>query len=173
MVDQFFATYGFLKHFDTKMVYLSICLYIYIYIYLYIHLKKCSGKWKFQGKISQLVSMHLIWNFDGSLVEHQSCYKQNFKFLAVQEPNFLEPKFRQNWPLTGFCMYIGPASVFFLYLDLSSVLCRGCFSDVFGLPYRLASLLIYIYIYLPKTKKFGCVGRGDLTSLFFSKVVKY
>ena len=29
------------------------------------------------------------------------------------------------------------------------------------------------YIYLPKTKKFGCVGRGDLTLLFFSKVVKY
>ena len=27
-------------------------------------------------------------------------------------------------------------------------------------------------IYLPKTKKFGCVGRGDLTSLFFSKVAK-
>ena len=26
---------------------------------------------------------------------------------------------------------------------------------------------------LPKTKKFGCMGRGDLTSLFFSKVVKY
>ena len=26
---------------------------------------------------------------------------------------------------------------------------------------------------LPKTKKFDCVGRGDLTSLFFSKVVKY
>ena len=25
---------------------------------------------------------------------------------------------------------------------------------------------------LPKTKKFGCMGRGDLTSLFFSKVVK-
>ena len=32
---------------------------------------------------------------------------------------------------------------------------------------------IRISIYLPKTKKFGCVGRGDLTSLFFSKVVKY
>ena len=31
---------------------------------------------------------------------------------------------------------------------------------------------IYIYVYLPKTKKFGCVGRGDLTSLFLSKVVK-
>ena len=27
--------------------------------------------------------------------------------------------------------------------------------------------------YLPKTEKFGCVGRGDLTCLFFSKVVKY
>ena len=26
---------------------------------------------------------------------------------------------------------------------------------------------------LPKTKKFGCVGMGDLTSLFFSKAVKY
>ena len=25
---------------------------------------------------------------------------------------------------------------------------------------------------LPKTKKFGCVDRGDLTILFFSKVVK-
>ena len=30
----------------------------------------------------------------------------------------------------------------------------------------------HIYVYLPKTKKFGCVGRGDLTSLFFSKVAK-
>ena len=26
---------------------------------------------------------------------------------------------------------------------------------------------------LPKTKKFGCVDRGNLTLLFFSKVVKY
>ena len=25
---------------------------------------------------------------------------------------------------------------------------------------------------IPKTKKFGCVGRGDLTILSFSKVVK-
>ena len=31
---------------------------------------------------------------------------------------------------------------------------------------------IYCILYLPKTKKFGCVGRGDLTLLFFSKVVK-
>ena len=31
----------------------------------------------------------------------------------------------------------------------------------------------YVIIYnLPKTKKFGCVDRGDLTSLFFSKVAK-
>ena len=28
-------------------------------------------------------------------------------------------------------------------------------------------------INLPKTKKFGCVDRGNLTLLFFSKVVKY
>ena len=27
----------------------------------------------------------------------------------------------------------------------------------------------HIYIYLQKTKKFGCMGRGDLTSLFFFK----
>ena len=26
---------------------------------------------------------------------------------------------------------------------------------------------------LPKTKKFGCVGRGDMTLLLFSKVVKW
>ena len=31
----------------------------------------------------------------------------------------------------------------------------------------------FYVINLPKTKKFGCMGRGDLTSLFFSKVVKY
>ena len=34
-------------------------------------------------------------------------------------------------------------------------------------------LFILSIMNLPKTKKFGCVGRGDLTSLFFSKVVKY
>ena len=32
--------------------------------------------------------------------------------------------------------------------------------------------LTVVYIYTPKTKKFGCVGRGDLTFLFFSKIVK-
>ena len=29
-----------------------------------------------------------------------------------------------------------------------------------------------MYIYLPKSKNFDCVDSGDLTSLFFSKVVK-
>ena len=33
-------------------------------------------------------------------------------------------------------------------------------------------LLFNYYYILPKTKKFDCVGRGDLTLLFFSKVVK-
>ena len=31
-----------------------------LYIYIYIHLKKCPGKCKIQGNISQLVSIHLI-----------------------------------------------------------------------------------------------------------------
>ena len=39
-------------------------------------------------------------------------------------------------------------------------------------PY-LVSYILKCNYNLPKTKKFGCVGRGDLTSLFFSKVVKY
>ena len=37
------------------------------------------------------------------------------------------------------------------------------------IPYLV---LYFVYIILPKTQKFGCVGRGDLTLLFFSKVVK-
>ena len=36
----------------------------------------------------------------------------------------------------------------------------------------MAKLGIFCIWKLPKTKKFGCVGRGDLTSLFFSKVAK-
>ena len=38
------------------------------------------------------------------------------------------------------------------------------------LPQRnsFTDLYIYIHIYLPKTKKFGCVDRGDLTLLFKS-----
>ena len=89
----------------------------------------------------------------GSLFEHQSCYKQHFKFLAVREPNFLEPKIHQNRPLTGFCMYIGPASVFFLYLDLSSVLCRAVFPmylvSPIGLPaYRVLHLYYIIFYHI-------------------------
>ena len=38
---------------------------------------------------------------------------------------------------------------------------------------RMQYMCILCNLYLPKTKKFGCVGRGDMTSLFFSKVVKY
>ena len=86
---------------------------------MYIHLKKCSGKCKFQYIISQLRKTTFTRNFVGDLIDHQ--------FLAVQELNFLEPKFGQNRLLTGFCMYIGPASVFVLYLDLTSELCRAVF----------------------------------------------
>ena len=38
---------------------------------------------------------------------------------------------------------------------------------------KFIKIIILLQMYLPKTKKFGCVGRGDLTCLFFSKVVKY
>ena len=68
----------------------------------------------------------------------------NLKLLAAQELNFLEPKFGQNRLLTGFCMYIGQASVLVLYLDLTSGLCRAVFPmylvSLIGLP--LVSLLI-------------------------------
>ena len=74
----------------------------------------CSVKRKFQWPISQLTKTIFTWNFEGDLIDHQPCFKPNFKFLAVQEPNFLEPKFGQSRLLTGFCMYIGPASVFVL-----------------------------------------------------------
>ena len=87
--------------------------------------------------------MHLTWNLEGSLVEHQSYYKQNFKFLPIQELNFLEPRFSQNRPLTGFCMSIGLASrVYFSCIWLPSYI-YSSISDVFCLPYRLASLLIF------------------------------
>ena len=50
-----------------------------------------------------------------------------------------------------------------------SVLCDLWFSQTLR---HKNGISIYMSIYLPKTKKFGCVGRGDLTSLFFSKVVE-
>ena len=86
-----------------------------------------SGKCKFQCIISLLVKVHLTGKFEDRLVDHQPCFIPNFKFLAVQEPIFLEPKFGQNRLLTGFCMYIGLASVFLVYLDLTSGLCRAVF----------------------------------------------
>ena len=96
--------------------------HIYIYIYIYIYMwcicqNLCSVKRKFQCPISQLTKTIFTWNFEGDLIDHQPCFIPNFKFLAVQEPNFLEPKFGQNRLLTGFCMYIGPASVFVHFVD--------------------------------------------------------
>ena len=44
----------------------------------------------------------------------------------------------------------------FFYLDLSLELCNAVFSDVFGLQYRLASLLIYTIIRelsIPKSRE--------------------
>ena len=51
-------------------------------------------------------------------------------------------------------------------------------SVTYSYPILIGSIIlqnskVYMYNYLPKTKKFGCMGRGDLTSIFFSKVVKY
>ena len=102
-------------------------LYILLYIYdAYVRIL-CSVKRKFQCPISQLTKTIFTCNFEGDLIDHQSCFIPNFKFLAVQEPNFLEPKFGQNGLLTGFCMYIDRSSVFVLYLDLTSGLCRAVF----------------------------------------------
>ena len=93
-----------------------------ISIYMYIHLKKCSGKCKFQCIISQLVNVYLIWNFEDSLVEHQSYYKQNFKFLTVQEPSFLIPqtcpKSAVNWVL--YVYRHGKFRLLYMYIWLPS-----------------------------------------------------
>ena len=71
----------------------------------------------FQCPISQLMKMIFTCNFKGCLIDHQPCFVQSFKFLAVQEPVFLKSKLGQNRPLTGFCIYIiGPASIFFSLL---------------------------------------------------------
>ena len=106
---------------------------------------------------SQLTKTIFTWNFEGDLIDHQPCFIPNFKFLAVQEPIFLEPKFGQNRLLTGFCMYIGQqAFLYFSWIWLRDYV--GLFFRCFGLPYRLASPLIYIPItkvtqlHLPITK---------------------
>ena len=74
-----------------------ICLYIWCIV-----LNLCSVKRKFQCPISQPRKMIFTWNFEGGLIDHQSCFTQNLKFLAVREPVFLKSKFGQNRPLTVF-----------------------------------------------------------------------
>ena len=61
-----------------------------------------SVKRKFHCPISQPRKMIFTSNFEGGLIDHQSCFTQIFKFLAVQEPAFLKSKFGQNRPLTLF-----------------------------------------------------------------------
>ena len=65
-------------------------------------LNLCSVKRKFQYPISQPRKMIFTLNFEGGLIDHQLCFTQNLKFLAVREPVFLKSKFGQNRPLTLF-----------------------------------------------------------------------
>ena len=67
-----------------------------------ICLNFCSEKRKFQGPLSQLVIIFFTSNFEGGLIDHQSCFTQNLFFLAVREPAFQKSKFGQNRPLTVF-----------------------------------------------------------------------
>ena len=122
VVDHLCRTYSFLKHFHTNFIY----LYLYVYL-LWICLNFCSEKRKFEGVLSQLVIMLFTWNFEGGLIEHQPCFIQNFKFLAVQEPAFQKSKFGRNRLLTVFLNVYRPGKCFFLYLDLSLGLCRAVF----------------------------------------------
>ena len=52
--------------------------------------------------ISQLIKKIFALNFEGGLIDHQSCFTQNLKILAVREPAFLKDKFGQNRPLILF-----------------------------------------------------------------------
>ena len=107
---------------------LRVLASIYILLSLWCKCQNlCSVKRKFQCTISQLTKTTFTWNFEGDVIDHQQCFILSFKLLAVQELNFLEPKFVQNRLLTGFYMYIGQANVFVLYLDLTSGLCRAIF----------------------------------------------
>ena len=85
----------------TQPNFLVFGKYTYIYTWC-ICLNLCSVKRKFQRPISQLIKKIFTWNFEGGLIDHQSCFTQNLKFLAVREPAFLKSKFCQNRPLTGF-----------------------------------------------------------------------
>ena len=100
-------------HNQTFWFLVNIHIYIYIYIYMWcMVLNLCSVKRKFQCPISQPRKMIFTWNFEGGLIDHQLCFIQNFKFLAVREPAFLKSKFGQNRPLTGFQMYYRPGKCF-------------------------------------------------------------
>ena len=88
----------------------SVCLIVFPntnFIYMSIDQYISEFSRKFHGM--QISRLHisacknaLAWNFEGSLVEHQSYSRLNFMFLAVQEPNFPNSKIGQNRPLTGF-----------------------------------------------------------------------
>ena len=93
-----------------------------------ICLNFCSEKRKFQGVQSQLVIMFFTGSFEAGLIDHQPCFIQNFKFLAVQEPAFQKSKFGQNRAVNRVLNVYRPGKCFFfLYLDLNLGLCRAVF----------------------------------------------
>ena len=71
---------------------------------------------EFRCFISQLLKTIFTWDFKVGLIDYQSCFIQNFKSLAVQEPIFLKSKFGQNRALTLFKMYYRPGKCFFTLL---------------------------------------------------------
>ena len=77
-------------------------------------------------------------------------------------------------------MYNVPNPMYIVHVYIHCAMYILCY-----LAYHFEQICIYVNIYhsiflhtycilyiLPKTKKFGCVGRGDLTLLLLSKVVK-
>ena len=73
------------------------------------------------------------------------------KFQVSSTPGTCFSKI-EIWPKSAvnpcFKCTIGPASDFFTLLGFDFGVMLGCFPDVSGLPYRLASLLIYIHLVL-------------------------
>ena len=89
--------------------------------------------------------------------------KRNFKYKKIMEfylvvVHSAERSEARHW-------------IVFVVRQVSCYNPLSCFNPVTEIS--VASYYVHMFIYLQKTKKFGCVGRGDLTSLFFSKVVKY
>ena len=89
------------------------------------------------------------------------------KYMGVVKASLTHPAFSFHHDTTTSTRY-----VFFLpFQNLLSYPLR------FLTFYLIRFMIIATHIIkkseiLPKTKKFDCVGRGDLTLLFFSKVVK-